>query len=261
MMQKTMDGDGGGVMGKTMGGDGDADHGGDHAAWSVTDALLVPAGQSAKYLGIDDARQLINAAMFAMWKKNSFNTSLTIRWDCSIVPFDPSPKSWLDRQGRLFERMARWLVRNDIPVSYAWSREIGSRRTLHTHVLLHLPFDQRPALREFLLKSGGFRDGSEPFSPLVYDRSVYGEGSLPQKAGALKYCLKGMDIAETYRDPITGQTSNVMETLRVDDRGEEQRPVAGKRVGVARPLDRQARLEAGWRELTSLRDLYRALNP
>jgi len=221
---------------------------------------MVPAGHAAKYLGIDDARQLINAAMFANWQKMSFTACMTIRWDTSIIPFDPSPRAWLSHQGRLFERMTRWLERNDLKVSYAWTREIGRNRIPHTHVLICLPFAQRPALRAFMLKSGGFRDGMTPRDPIVFDQSDYGQHSPAMKSGALKYLLKGMDLGETFRDPITGKTVNVMDALRVDNRGEERMPLAGKRIGVSRTIDRLARLEAGWREMTTLKDLYLPLN-
>jgi hypothetical protein len=231
------------------------------ASYGAQDALLVPPGQSAKFLGIEDARQLINAAMFAAWRKHPFTVCATIRWDTSTNAFDPSPRAWIVRQGRLFERMSRWLERNGIPVSYAWTREVSRTRIPHSHILLHLPFKHWTEFRAFMVESGGFRDGVKPFDPVYLEGGEYGTYSLPMRAGKLKYLLKGMNTTETFRDATNGRTVNLMDALRVDNRDEERMPLAGKRTGVSRTLDRLARAVAGWQELLTVKELHRALNP
>ena len=187
--------------------------------------------------------------------------TMTIRWDTSTVAFDPSPRAWLRRQGRLLDRMGKWLHRNNLPTAYVWVREVSRDRIAHTHLIMHLPVQHWEPFRKFVIQTGKLRDGSPPFAPVVYRGGAYGMRSLHMRAGAMKYILKGMDMAATYRDPVTYQTANIAAALKVDNRREKRRPIAGKRAGVSRTLDHLARTDAGWRERTSILDLRRLLNP
>lgn len=239
----------------------DADDPADHQRWEAIDNLLIPAGELAQYVSIDDIRQIINASHFATWRKKPLTVCVTIRWDTATDRFDPSPRAWLRRQGRLLDRMGKWLHRNNLPTAYVWVREISRTRIAHTHLVMHLPVKHWGAFRKFLVETGGFRDGAKPFDPVVMRGGSYGMQTLNMRAGALRYILKGMDMAATYRDPVTYQTANIAAALRVDNRREKRLPIAGKRAGVSRTLDRLARADAGWREQTSIRDLRRLLNP
>lgn len=231
----------------------------DETALAVRDAVLNPAGWVPQRLSVEDLRQLVNAVRFARWLGKPISAAVTIKWD-AIPDFDASPRAWVQRQGRLFDRMGKWLHRRGLPVHYCWVREVSRKNRIpHTHLLLHLPRKYRDAFRSFLVETGGFIDRPIPRSPVEISR---GNGmTLYQQAGALKYLLKSADPAGTFRDPATNQTVNLMNALKVDDRNRACVPICGQRSRVSRALDHQARAEAGWKEIRTLARMILVLNP
>jgi hypothetical protein len=183
----------------------------------------------------------------------------TIRWDhCP----DFTPREWLDRQGRLLDKLGRWLRRNGVKVSFLWVREVGRLNGEHTHLLLHLPPEHWAACKEFLLTAGDFERGRNVTGEaVVLKGGDFGMRTPRMRAGALRYLLKSVDPDAIARAPADdGGTRPLPEALgiRVD---RDRLPVSGKRCGTSYSIGATMRRNFRWRELRTVAELRDYLNP
>lgn len=215
------------------------------------------SGDLPKHLTFDDAKELINAYSFMSHQLRPTPMHLTIRWSkCGLF----NARDWMEVQGRLLDKMTRWLKRNGIIAVFMWAREVGGKMGANTHVLLHLPPKHWVAFMTFMTLTGQFDQRGDPSGTgLHLTGGVFGMMRRSMSAGVVQYMLKGLDPNINVRSD--GKIAPLMDALGVDDRGERRLPIAGKRIGTSASIGATRRASMGWPELSTPEELHAALHP
>lgn len=157
---------------------------------------------------------------------------------------------------QLMKRYERWCRKMRLPCAYITCFENPPGGILHSHTALHVPWQHFAAVRE------RFSVWVSP-DPRVVSWGNHTTGycsSATQRAGIMKYMLKGMDHHVCVN--LGGRRIPLSLFLSIDDRGKgPQGIIEGKRLAISHSLCRQQRRLTGWPELRSPDELRRAINP
>ena len=205
---------------------------------------------------LEDVRQLVNAVAFAHYLGTPMLVMVTVRWDL-MDGFEFT--RWTEMQTTIFERIGKWLARADLPLVYAWVREVSPAGAAHTHVLMHLPRRYWSDFRAFLAESGGFHIEAQD-APIHLQGGRFGTYDRRMQAGALRYMLKGLPPDLTMRAD-DGRLTTVCRALRLKAPQHVPTPVPGRHVGVSHAVGPTARAARGWRELRGDKQLRWVLHP
>lgn len=218
--------------------------------------LRRPEADRTRALDLDQLRQLVNAAAFAEVCGAPLNGMATLRW-ADAEGFEPD--RWAAMQGRLFDKLSRWLQAQGISPAFVWVRERVPGVGCHTHLLLHLgsrPLSVAADLTAYLLRAGGFRRAEGVHVSL----GEFGAMTIEARAGLRRYAAKGFDHRLWRYTGPDGGTENLGAVLGLDHRG-SQGIIEIKRAGVSQSLGPTARRRAGWVETRDLHGLRRLLHP
>jgi hypothetical protein len=179
--------------------------------------------KTSRYISGRQAMNLIEALDFADAIGCPLNFSVDISW----VFFSGSVDD-RTRFARWQQRLSKWTSRRDFPLTMIWTREVGKRGGVHTHVLLYVPpwlmesgdfqRDFRRALVRAFEPEGGPHDAARALNI----QSAYSPD------GKLRYNLKGIDPKHA-------------EKLGVDASDQDQGDLDGKRVGCTQNINARAR--------------------
>jgi hypothetical protein len=235
-------------------------HGGDnedldHGGKQFVDTETFNVGSYAQRLCYDDLRNMVNGHLFAALNGWDLTALVTIR-------LDRSPQfrrqDWTEWQGRLLDKMSRWLLRQDIETvpAFVWVKEAGAKHVTHMHLLVHLPdvLKQHAALAAFLHQTGGFIDDEPGQRAVVISFGLFGMMNAKMQSGSLIYLLKGIDPNATW----CGQ--NIAQSLGIKPH-RNARPVVGRLFGLSHSIGPTARKQAGWKEMRDLQALRLYLHP
>jgi hypothetical protein len=167
-------------------------------------------GKTSRYISKHQGSNLIAALEFA----NVIGYSLNISIDISWVFFSGSVDD-RRRFARWQQRLSKWTSRRDFPLTMIWTREVGKRGGVHTHVLLHIPpwlmesgdfqRDFRRALERAFEPEGGPHDAARAINV----QSAY------SPEGKLRYNLKGIDPKHERELGVQASDQGVLEGKRV----------------------------------------------
>jgi hypothetical protein len=184
------------------------------------------------------------------------NAMVTIRW---IDAEGFTPERWAAMQGRLLDKLGRWLSGQGVSPAFLWVRERVPGVGCHTHALVHLgpkPLAVAASLKAHLLRVGGFRrpEGVE------ISLGQFGAMTLAARAGLRRYVAKGFDHRLWRYTGPDGGTENLGALLGLEHRG-SQGVIEIKRCGFSQSLGPTARRRAGWVEVRDLHGIRRLLHP
>lgn len=228
----------------------------DTSNWAM---LGLAPGETSSLLNLSDTRELINASAFASHQAMPHLVHVTMRLDMARS-FEP--RDWMEWQGRLLDKMSRWLRRNDTKVSFLWVREMGRINGPHLHLLLHLPVELWAPFKQFMLTTGDFDPTPNVTGEAIkLEGGAFGTKSHRMRAGCLRYLLKSIDPHLTARSPAAdGGTGRLADLLGI--RTDADRiGIAGKRCGVSYSIGATMRQAFGWRELQTVPQMRTYLHP
>ena len=149
--------------------------------------------KTSQYISKHQATNLIAALEFANVIGCPLNVSMDISWVFFFGSVDDRT-----RFARWQQRLSKWTTRRDFPLTMIWTREVGKRGGVHTHVLLHIP--------PWLMESGDFqrdfrRALEHAFEPEggPHDARAINIQSAYSPDGKLHYNLKGIDPKHAKR--------------------------------------------------------------
>jgi hypothetical protein len=177
------------------------------------------------------------------------HSTLHLRLSRSYTP--DAPLRW---QNRLFSKMNRWMRSRGLPQHFGWARECGKRKGDHLHLVIHVPCQYWKSFYRFMIRAADF-DLATPRSdePLILSGGSFGTWVPRMWAALARYLTKSIS-PHARLDAV-----NIMQALSL--KHEPSEPMLGLRAGLSRPLNRAARLRAGWRERTTLPELHTILHP
>jgi hypothetical protein len=143
--------------------------------------------RTSQYISKQQAVNLIAALEFANVIGCPLNVCVDIAWVFFFGILDDRT-----RFARWQQRLSKWTTRRDFPLHMIWTREVGKRGGVHTHVLLHIP--------PWLMESGDFRRdfrqaferAFEPEGGANHERALKIQPAYSPE-GKLNYNLKGID--------------------------------------------------------------------
>lgn len=86
-------------------------------------------------MSLAQAKNIIEAAEFAVATGMPFNRHITIHWQQAGIPDERA--AWAT--GRFLKLAGDWIARRGGRFAWAWVRESGARKGSHVHILMHLP--------------------------------------------------------------------------------------------------------------------------
>jgi hypothetical protein len=193
------------------------------------------------HINYTDVSNLINATPFARHQGEPLNQYIVIPWK-NASEFSGETRDWLVRQSQLLISCAAWMRYRRIQIRYVWSREINTSRDPQTNLFVHVPPTYREEFRAFLDKIAGFS--------CIWDKD---RADTPaQQAAVLRRMCGTISPTEHIGGVGLADGLGIKPLLK-------SLPVFGKRCGCHRSVDRKARREAAWNELTALPALHAAL--
>lgn len=206
---------------------------------------------------LEQVKHAINASAFAETIGFPLNAQLTIAWLHS-PEFASDGSTWAATQTKLFDRIGRYLMRQDIEPAVVWTRERQRGKGPHTHVAIHLgsrPKRIRKDLRDYIVKTFKFeREGID------IQMGDFGAKTPAMRAGILRYALKAIDHTDFRYTGYGAETENIGHALGIEHRG-SQGTIEIKRLGTSQNIGPTARKQAGWIELRDLTSLAKKLAP
>jgi hypothetical protein len=169
------------------------------------------------YLSRRAAENLMDALSFAETIGFPLNVSVDINW----VMFGGTTHDRI-RLARLQERVSKWCVRRDFPLTMIWVREVGGYGAPHVHILLHvLPWLAANGEFELALNRAVEPEGGPNHDQAIRVRPAY------DPEGKLRYMLKG----------LRRKDAALLGVRRTSYQGE----ITGKRAGTTENIGRRAR--------------------
>ena len=177
-------------------------------------------GGTSQYISKQQAVNLIAALEFANVIGCPLNVCVDIAWVFFFGTLDDRT-----RFARWQQRLSKWTTRRDFPLTMIWTREVGKREGINTHVLLHIP--------PWLMESGDFRRdfrqalerAFEPEGGVNDERALKIQPAYSPE-GKLNYNLKGID-------PRNAKVARGARVVSGD--------LQGKRVGCTENISARAR--------------------
>ena len=201
----------------------------------------------SKDIAFEDVQRVYRAIAFANCLGRVLSTRLDVTWSTVGITSDVIVAAM---QRRLLDWLRRWLDRHAGWAAYVWVLERGTRRGVHSHVMLQVPDELGAKLR---------RDSETALTRIVGRPLVNEENCrtiLVQPRGSdvwsqwrrFRYMMKGLEPNAGW--PDNDEPSGVhayAERLHIEPRAQGE--IDGKRVGVSRALD-----EASFRRWAALND-------
>jgi hypothetical protein len=160
------------------------------------------------------AQNILEAATFAEQTGRPLNRFVTVHWGLAN-----GGGVHRKRLALLLERARHFLARNGASLACVWSHEHDRSKSLHSHILFHVPHGLGAAFERNLPRwIGGGDDG-------------YLDIRQPNDAGILGYILKDADPVDYAQLGIH----------RANRRKRSSRQIEGKRCGVSQNLGPTAR--------------------
>jgi hypothetical protein len=176
--------------------------------------------KTSQYISKRQAVNLIEALKFANIIGYPLNVSVDISWLFFAGSIDDRT-----RFARWQQRLSKWTSRRNFPLIMIWTREVGKRGGINTHVLLHIP--------PWLMESGDFRRdfrqalerAFEPEGGVNHERALNIQPAYSPE-GKLNYNLKGIDPRHAKEVGVSASFQGDLE---------------GKRVGCTENISARAR--------------------
>jgi len=208
-----------------------------------------------KYLSLDDAREIIEAASFMVQLRGNFvNSQITLVWNLLGTDTDEcATQLFSDFTRELNMRFRAW----GYPLDYVYVHERSGERGFHTHMIAHIPAFLRARVVEWTKGFFARRSNAavHPEAVLVQISGRRGApGQMELHQHRVLYLCKGLDPEALDRD-ARGKLKPVDELIGVP---EVRRRVAGEvwcaqRRGCSHSLSPAAR-KAGYPARSAVRE-------
>jgi hypothetical protein len=209
------------------------------------------SARASPFLPFRQATNLWNGLAYAasLRKPVLLHATLHLRLSRSYTPDDP-----LRWQNGLFRKLNAWMRARGLPQHFGWVREAGRRKGDHLHLVAHVPCPHWKAFYGFIIRAADFDlAAARTDEPLIMKGGQFGMWAPQMWAGVACYITKSIS-PHARLDGV-----NIMQALGLDH--ERSEPMQGLRAGLSRPLNRAARLRAGWKDRSTLAELRLILHP
>jgi len=205
---------------------------------------MARADRTSEHLTAQQVDSLWKATYFAASQGIELNTFVTVHWQ-NLPDGGPSIQHW---QGKWLELVHKWLKRRGLPLTCVWAIERGQTAGgLHSHVLIHLPWQHRMDFCAMLPAWTGIEASAKQLKGRTAARAIDGQWQVDRvKSGTqqklLRYMLKGFP-------GFAGTTTRRGETVQrrlYNITHQPQGLVTGKRCGTSNNIGPTARKR--WKE-------------